>query len=91
MKQSDWIKTLFIYFLFNSLMYFLCSSRLFEELKDFFHVDWPVPSSDTDLVRDLGMWLKMASSQAKCYIVLDALNQLDDGSGTEGEQMSSVC
>ena len=54
-------------------------------------MDWPVPSSDTDLVRDLGMWLKMASSQAKCYIVLDALNQLDDGSGTEGEQMSSVC
>jgi len=62
---------------------------LFEELKAFHHLDWHVPSSDSDLVRDLGSWLKIAASQGKCYIVLDALNQLDDGSGTDGNHNPS--
>ena len=67
-----------------------CFLRLFEELKDFFHLELTVPSSDSHLVRDLSTWLKMAASRTKCYIVLDAVNQLDDGTGTEGKRNSDL-
>ena len=58
--------------------------RLFEELKAHFGFSLAVPTSDANLIRDLPVWLKMAGAQARCVLVFDALNQLDDGSGTEG-------
>ena len=53
-------------------------------MKDFFGFNLEVPNTDTVLVQDLSKWLRLASHSAKCVIVLDALNQLDDGSGEEG-------
>ncbi len=32
------------------------------------------------------MWLRLVGSRAKCVLVFDALNQLDDGSGEEGAE-----
>ena len=58
--------------------------RLYEEIRDFFGFDLEIPSSDAALVQDLSQWLLMAASIKKCVIVLDALNQLDNGSGIEG-------
>ncbi|CAG2252128.1 NPHP3 [Mytilus edulis] len=43
--------------------------------------DQKIPSSDTELVHEIGKWLRMAGSLTKCVIVFDAVNQLDDGSG----------
>lgn len=72
------------------LLYFingqkLTFGRLYEELKIFFGLDLDVPNSDTTLVRDLGKWLKICSTRRKCIVVLDALNQLDDGSKEDGQ------
>ena len=53
-------------------------------MKKHFGFGLSIPSSDTNLVQELSAWLTMAGSQSKCLLVLDALNQLDDGSGTEG-------
>ena len=53
-------------------------------MKKHFGFGLSIPSSDTNLVQELSAWLTMAGSQTKCLLVLDALNQLDDGSGTEG-------
>lgn len=44
-----------------------------------------IPSSDSQLVNDLSKWLRMAGARSKVVIVFDALNQLDDGSGQDGE------
>ena len=67
------------------------SFRLYEELKAFFHLELTVPQSDTNLVRDLSMWLKLAGSRGRCLLVFDAVNQLDDGSGEEGIQILIQC
>ena len=55
--------------------------RLFEEMKIFFNFDMEIPASDSMLIQELGKWLRMAGSLTKVVVVLDALNQLDDGSG----------
>ena len=55
-------------------------------MKQFFGFKLQVPSVDSQLVRELPTWLKMAGARAKCVIVLDALNQLDDGSGDTGPE-----
>ena len=59
-------------------------------MKKHFGFGLAIPSSDTNVVQDLTAWLTMAGSQSKCLLVLDALNQLDDGSGTEGEKQVSL-
>ena len=60
--------------------------RLFEEMKQYFGFTQQVPTVDSQLIRELPTWLKMAGARAKCVIVLDALNQLDDGSGDNGPE-----
>ena len=62
----------------------LTLNRMCTEIKNHFSLDNAIPSSDSNLVRDLPLWIKMAASRSKCIFVFDALNQLDDGSGTEG-------
>lgn len=62
-----------------------CFYRLFEEMKNFFHFDLQIPSSDSVLIHDLGRWLRMAGSITKVLVVFDAVNQLDDGSGVSGK------
>ena len=54
-------------------------------MKQYFEIDLAIPTSDSNLVRDFPTWLRIVGSQGKCVIVLDALNQMDDGSGTEGK------
>ena len=61
--------------------------RLLEEMKNHFRFRIPVPATDANLVRDVPVWLKMAGTFGNCFIVFDALNQLDDGTGEEGEFM----
>ncbi|XP_071959589.1 uncharacterized protein [Antedon mediterranea] len=60
--------------------------RLYEEMKQFFNFPQAVPSSDRNLVLDLPSWLKQAGNSGKVTIVLDALNQLDTGAGTTGDE-----
>ncbi|XP_033109970.1 uncharacterized protein LOC117111193 [Anneissia japonica] len=60
--------------------------RLYEEMKQFFNFPQPVPSSDRNLVLDLPSWLKQAGNSGKVMLVLDALNQLDTGAGTKGDE-----
>ena len=60
------------------------NSRLYEEMKDFFQFDMQIPSSDALMIHELKKWLTLAGSVAKVVVVLDALNQLDDGSGVDG-------
>ena len=50
----------------------------------FYNFDMQIPSSDTLLVKDLPKWLRVAGSRSKVVVVLDALNQLEDGSGKDG-------
>lgn len=63
----------------------LLSFRLYEEMKAHFQLSVDIPSSDRNLVLDLPSWLSMAGRLSCCVIVLDALNQLDSGSGSAGE------
>ena len=65
-----------------NLIYFAFS--LLEEMKVYFDFDMNIPSSDTILINEIGQWLRMAGSNTKVVIVLDALNQLDDGTGEHG-------
>ena len=58
--------------------------RLYEEMKEFFDFDLKIPSSDALLIHELRKWLMVAAARTKVVIVLDALNQLDDGSGHDG-------
>ncbi|XP_038058559.1 uncharacterized protein LOC119729838 [Patiria miniata] len=60
--------------------------RLYEEIKQFFGFEMTVPSSHRNLVLELSTWLQMAAKQAKVVLVLDALNQLDTGTGAGDEQ-----
>ncbi|XP_072039857.1 uncharacterized protein [Amphiura filiformis] len=61
--------------------------RLYEELKIYLHQDLSVPSSDRNLVLELPTWLKLASNTGRrIMIVLDALNQLDSGAGSTGDE-----
>ncbi|XP_038072011.1 uncharacterized protein LOC119740704 [Patiria miniata] len=60
--------------------------RLYEEIKQFFGFEMTVPSSQRNLVLELSTWLQMAAKQTKVVLVLDALNQLDSGSGAGEEQ-----
>ena len=53
-------------------------------MKDYFNFDMQIPSSDALLIHELKKWLFLAGSRAKVVVVLDALNQLDDGSGHAG-------
>ena len=54
-------------------------------MKEYFGIELAVPSSEVNLVLDLSQWLKIASSSGEdIVIVLDALNQLNDGSGEDG-------
>ena len=71
-----------------SLLNFLTDPihRLYEEIKQFFGFEMTVPSSQRNLVSELCTWIQMAANQAKVVVVLDALNQLDSGSGA-GEAM----
>lgn len=64
-------------------------SRLYEEMKAFYGLDMEVPTSEMALVRDLSKWLKACSRKQKLIIVLDALNQLDDGSKEDGQYQGS--
>ncbi|CAH1253937.1 TEP1 [Branchiostoma lanceolatum] len=59
--------------------------RLMEELKAFFNLTMAVPTSDTNLVRSLPVWLRMAGMMGRVLIVMDALNQLDSGTALVGE------
>ncbi|XP_019626894.1 PREDICTED: uncharacterized protein LOC109471895 isoform X3 [Branchiostoma belcheri] len=59
--------------------------RLMEELKAFFNLTMAVPTSDTNLVRSLPVWLRMAGMMGRVLIVMDALNQLDSGTAMVGE------
>ncbi|KAL5013818.1 hypothetical protein ScPMuIL_008088 [Solemya velum] len=59
---------------------------LYEEMKEFFQFDMPIPQTDVNMIRDLGNWLKLAGNRHKTIIVFDALNQLDDGTGEEGAE-----
>ena len=75
-----------------NLIYFTFS--LLEEMKVFFDFDMNIPSSDTILINEIGQWLRMAGSNTKVVIVLDAiLNHWpisfisivsDDGTGEHG-------
>lgn len=58
--------------------------RLYEELKEHFNLNTQIPSADSYLINELNEWLWMASSRSKIIIALDALNQLDTGSGRTG-------
>ena len=60
-----------------------------EEMKNHFRFSIQVPATDANLIRDFPVWLKMAGTFGKSYIVFDALNQLDDGSGEEGNCWST--
>ena len=61
------------------------SCRLYEEMKDNFGIELAIPSSEVNLVLDLSEWLTLASSSGEdIVIVLDALNQLNDGTGEAG-------
>ncbi|XP_061175870.1 uncharacterized protein LOC133184810 [Saccostrea echinata] len=93
---ANWVKRtqnkypdafIFVHFIGSSAessSYLKLLRRLYEEMKIFFHLDLDIPNSDTTLVRELGKWLKICSTRQKCVIVLDALNQLDDGSKEDG-------
>lgn len=59
--------------------------RLYEEMKGFLDLDLEIPTSDRALVRDLSKWLKACSKRQRCIIVLDALNQMDEGSKEDGQ------
>lgn len=72
-----------IYSVLNWMGFLFCS--LFEEIKTHYGFDMTIPSSDSQLVNDLSKWLRMAGARSKVVIVFDALNQLDDGSGQDGE------
>ncbi|XP_072041437.1 TPR repeat-containing protein DDB_G0287407-like, partial [Amphiura filiformis] len=61
--------------------------RLYEELRLYLQEDLVVPSSDRNLVIELPSWLKRASNKGrKVMLVLDALNQLDSGGSSSGEE-----
>ncbi|XP_033109971.1 uncharacterized protein LOC117111194 [Anneissia japonica] len=64
--------------------------RLYQEMKQFFNFPQPVPSSDRNLVLDLPSWLKQAGNRGKVMLVLDALNQLDTGAGTKGDEQELI-
>ncbi|XP_069101362.1 uncharacterized protein [Argopecten irradians] len=84
-KEKD--SFVFVHFIGSSAesaSYLKLLRRLYEELKQFFDIELSVPTSDTNLVLDLGRWIKLAASRGRCVIVFDALNQLNDGSGEEG-------
>ena len=58
-------------------------------MNEFYGFKMAVPQSDQDLARSLGVWLRHAGAvadTAPCIIVLDALNQLDSGSGQAGAE-----
>ena len=57
-------------------------------MKLYYGFQLPVPQSDKDLVTHLSMWLQLAgeASDNPCIIVLDALNQLDSGTGQAGAE-----
>lgn len=61
--------------------------RLYEEIRIFLNQDdLVVPTSDRNLVLELPAWLKLASNSGRrIMLVLDALNQLDSGAGSNGE------
>ncbi|KAJ8300745.1 hypothetical protein KUTeg_022264 [Tegillarca granosa] len=83
-RQPNWF--VFVHFIGSSAesaSYIKLLRRLYEEIKDFFGFDLSIPSSDANLVTDLSKWLHLAAARNKCVIVFDALNQLDDGTGTE--------
>ncbi|XP_022088563.1 uncharacterized protein LOC110978130 isoform X2 [Acanthaster planci] len=60
--------------------------RLYEEMKQFFGFEMTVPTSHRNLILELSTWLQMAAKQARVVLVLDALNQLDTGTGPGDEQ-----
>ncbi|XP_064632184.1 uncharacterized protein LOC135490720 isoform X2 [Lineus longissimus] len=70
----------------ESASYIKLLRRLYEEIKAYFKVEMPIPSTDTNIVRELPTWLTLAGSRRKCVIILDALNQLDDGLGIDGTE-----
>ena len=53
-------------------------------MKEYFDFDMQIPSSDALLIHELKKWLFLAGTRTKVVVVLDALNQLDDGSGDAG-------
>ena len=53
-------------------------------MKEYFDFDMQIPSSDALLIHELKKWLFLAGTRTKVVVVLDALNQLDDGSGDTG-------
>ncbi|XP_070541009.1 uncharacterized protein [Ptychodera flava] len=61
--------------------------RLLEELKMFFGFEMAIPRSDTNVLREFPTWLRLAGSRGKVVIVLDALNQLDSGTGGEEQDL----
>ncbi|XP_060078987.1 uncharacterized protein LOC132558436 [Ylistrum balloti] len=84
-KEKD--SFVFVHFIGSSAesaSYLKLLRRLYEELKAFFDIDLNVPTSDTNLVLDLGRWFRLAASRGRCVIVFDALNQLNDGLGEDG-------
>ena len=54
----------------------------------FYNFEMEVPTSDIQLINELGKWLRMAGSICKVIIVLDAVNQLDEGLGQDGTDFS---
>ncbi|ELU12330.1 hypothetical protein CAPTEDRAFT_96933 [Capitella teleta] len=88
-EQKETDAFVFVHFIGSSAesaSYHKVIRRLCEEIKLHFGFSQLVASSDSDLIRDFPLWLKMAGSQSKTIIVMDALNQLDDGTGTEGSE-----
>ena len=53
-------------------------------MKDFFGFDLHIPTSDALMINELKKWLNLAAAKTQVVLVLDALNQLDDGSGHDG-------
>ncbi|KAL3870127.1 hypothetical protein ACJMK2_042738, partial [Sinanodonta woodiana] len=80
---------LFVHFIGStaeSALYLKIIRRICEEIKDYFKIDQAIPSTDTHLIQDLGKWIHMAGTRAKCVFILDAVNQLNDGTGDEGPE-----
>ena len=53
-------------------------------MNEFFDFDMQIPTSDLHLINEIGTWLRLAGSRTKVVVALDALNQLDAGTGEEG-------
>ncbi|KAL4237053.1 hypothetical protein ACF0H5_005437 [Mactra antiquata] len=68
----------------ESASYIKMIRRMYEEMKDYFGLDIPIPTSDQHLINDISKWLRVAGSRTKVVLVFDALNQLDDGAGQDG-------